>query len=48
MKSWLGFGSETVSRGRCAKVLSSNCGFTQDEESYIEEYSSFITKAAAS
>jgi signal peptide peptidase SppA len=49
----LGVGTETISRGRFAEVLSSNRGFTEDEEAYFEEgaqkaYTSFITKAAAS
>lgn len=49
----LGVGTETISRGRYAEVLSSSRGFTKDEEAYFEEgaqkaYTSFITKAAAS
>lgn len=49
----LGFGSETISRGRYAEVLSSSRGFTQDEADYFEAgawkaYLSFTTKAAMS
>ncbi len=49
----LGYGTEMISRGRYAEVLTGNRGFTEDEEAYFEEgaqraYTSFITKAAAS
>jgi hypothetical protein len=49
----IGYGTETLSRGRYAEVLSSSRGFTPEEEAYFEEgalkaYTSFITKAAAS
>lgn len=49
----LGYGTEMISRGRYAEVLTGNRGFTEEEEAYFEEgaqkaYTSFITKAAAS
>merc|ERR1711871_1535449 len=49
----LGVGTETISRGRFAEVLSTSRGFIEDEEAYFEDgaqkaYTSFITKAAAS
>jgi signal peptide peptidase SppA len=49
----IGFGTETISRGRYAEVLSTTRGFTQEEDDYFAEsarkaYTSFITKAAAS
>ena len=49
----IGYGTETLSRGRYAEVLSSSRGFTTEESTYFEDnamkaYKSFITKAAAS
>lgn len=49
----IGYGVETVSKGRYAEVLSSSRGFTAEEEQYfadgaVSAYTSFITKAAAS
>merc|ERR1711871_1519834 len=49
----IGYGTETISRGRFAEVLTASRGFTEDEEKYFSEsaqkaYKSFTTKAAYS
>ena len=49
----IGYGTETISRGRFAEVLTASRGFTEDEDKYFSDsaqkaYKSFTTKAAYS